>query len=95
MPEPYRVLWRQSLTPQLAQFTQAFIRQGRDAAAILEAVDRISRRLSDSPDEQGESRGPYERVVIEPPLAAYYEVFADEQIVFVVRVHCATYGPES
>ena len=87
MPDTFLVLWRQSLNPRLAHFTQQALAQGRDAAAILEAVERVTRRLAREPHLQGESRGPYERVLIEPPLSVYYEVFADAGIVFIVRVH--------
>src|SRR5262245_18877697 len=83
----YRVIWlRRLIEHDLAAFDVAAMQSGAGAAAITEAMNEIDRLLSTSPQSQGESRGPIERILMVPPLAVIYEIHEDEHLVVILRV---------
>jgi hypothetical protein len=87
----YRVIWLHRLIEHdVAGFVVAAMQSGASAAPITAAMNEIDRLLSASPHSHGESRGPGERILFVPPLAARYEVHDDEQVVVIQHV---TYRP--
>jgi hypothetical protein len=82
MTSPYRVIWRRRLIERdLANFVVSAIQGGGTSAPITAAMNEIDRLLTANPQGRGESRDPFERVLIVPPLAVYYEIHEDERIV--------------
>jgi hypothetical protein len=57
-----------------------------DRQAVTDAANHIDSRLKRDPANQGESRGGQSRIVIEPPLAAIFEVNEADRIVEVLKV---------
>jgi hypothetical protein len=86
MTKRYTVIWRRSLIETtLAQFTLDAWQKGDDLNAITQAVAEIDRRLSAAPHAEGESRPPFERILIIPPLSVSYEIHEEERTVLVLR----------
>lgn len=82
----FRVIWLTSLLGKLAAYFLSARERGHDPNAITAAVASIDSRLKNNPSSQGESRPGGERILIELPLAADFEVVEEEQIVVVLRV---------
>lgn len=82
----YRVIWRRTLIDQMTRFYTETFGRGGDTAAITRAVARIDRLLESNPEQRGESRADYERVLIVSPLTVTFEVFTDEQTVVVLEL---------
>jgi plasmid stabilization system protein ParE len=57
---------------------------------VTVAADQIDARLRHDPENVGESRSEGRRVLIVPPLVAFYRVNPDDRIVRVVHVREAT-----
>jgi hypothetical protein len=60
--------------------------QAPDRPAVTQASHLIDRRLQKHPDLEGESRPDGQRILIVPPLAAVFQVFADDMRVDVIHV---------
>ena len=71
----YQVFWVPVAEDQLADIWV----NAADRSAVTRAGDRIDRLLGTSPGAVGESRPAGERILIEPPLTAYYEVIEDDK----------------
>ncbi len=82
----YRVVWPRRLVEHaLANFVVAAMQSGQGAADITLAMNEIDRLLAANPQEEGESRDEFERIIIVPPLSVDYEVQEDERIVLILR----------
>jgi hypothetical protein len=92
----YRVVWKHSVTDQMADdYVTARGRGLEEAERFTKAVAEIDRLLASDPEEAGESRTGYERVLIVRPLVVTYEVYDEEQVVYILTLHYATpRGPE-
>jgi hypothetical protein len=73
------VTWRPSAEQRLAQLWTA----GPDRAAITAAANTIDRELADDPDIKGEAREGQTRLLVEAPLAVYYDVKEPDRLVIV------------
>jgi hypothetical protein len=62
--------------------------RGEDYSAITAAMAAIDGLLSEYPQDQGESRPNLERILIVWPLSVIFEVHEEENLVFVLSVHC-------
>ena len=92
MSGPYRVIWKHhALKSDIASFVYLAMEQGGDADAITRSTAKIDLLLSANPMSGGESRGPFERILIVEPLAVDFEVYEDEKIVYISR---ARYAPK-
>jgi hypothetical protein len=78
----YSVVWRPVADEQLADAWMA----AADRNAVTAAAAAIDRALEHDPLGQGESRTGTTRILIERPLAALYEIVADDRQVFVLKV---------
>jgi hypothetical protein len=78
----YTVVWRPVADEQLAAAWVA----ATDRNAMTAAAAAIDRALARDPLGEGESRTGTTRILIERPLAALYEVIADDRRVFVLKV---------
>jgi len=88
MTTAYTVVWKTSVIEQtLASIVADAIEQGQDVAPIRQAMSQIDRLLASRPQFVGESRGPYERILIVPPLVVTYEIHEEERVVYVLTVH--------
>ena len=54
-------------------------------AAILRATYDIDRRLAEAPRRQGESRGGDVRILFRPPVAVFFEIDEDRNLVRILR----------
>lgn len=87
----FRVIWKHSVIERtLAAIVVRAMERGEPVAAITAAMAEIDQRLERDPDNEGESRGEHERVLIVSPLTVTFEVHSEEQIVFVLT---ARYRP--
>jgi hypothetical protein len=86
----YRVVLRRRVADNLHTATFLAYELGRDASALIQAIEDVQLALSDNPIEQGESRAGDERVIIVNPLTIFYEVFEEQQVVLVYE---AVYHP--
>jgi len=83
----YTVIWRRYLVDRvLAEVVVQAMQRGENVQAITQAMAEVDRLLSLQPEEQGESRADYERVLIVSPLTVTFEVFEEEHIVAVIKV---------
>lgn len=81
----FRVIWRRRLIEHdLAGFVVSAM-QHEGAVEITRAMNEIDRLLAANPQAHGESRDEFERILIVPPLVVDYEVYEDEQVVYVLR----------
>lgn len=80
----YEVIWTDTAENQLA----AIWTGSPDQAAVTRAADRIDALLGYAAPELGESRPGGRRVLIEEPLAAFYEVIEDDRRVRVLYLVC-------
>jgi hypothetical protein len=78
----YAVVWQPTAVNQLAELWS----EADDRAALTRATDHIDAILADRPDDVGESRAGNRRLVIEPPIAVFYEVVEPDKLVRVLRV---------
>ncbi|MCI0642967.1 MAG: type II toxin-antitoxin system RelE/ParE family toxin [Gemmataceae bacterium] len=87
MSAKFHVIWRRVLIEkQLADLVVALKNQGKSMEPVTAAMTEIDRRLSQNPEESGESRPDFERILIVPPLVVDYEVHDEERVVFVLRL---------
>jgi hypothetical protein len=83
---PFTEIWRRRLIEQdLAGFVVAALERGDSSTPITAAMNEIDQLLAANPEGQGESRDPFERILIVPPLAVEYEIHDEERIVYVLR----------
>ena len=78
----YTVLWRPSAEQRLAELWLA----GPERAAIAAAANAIDRALAADPDTKGEARAGSTRVLVEDPLAVYFQVSEPDRLVTVWAV---------
>ncbi len=71
----FTVVWRPFAEQQLSQLWL----QANDRAGVSEAADRIDSLLQNDPQNEGESRGGGERILIAAPLAVLYRVSLDDR----------------
>jgi plasmid stabilization system protein ParE len=76
----YEVVWTETAENQLADFWTG----AADQAAVTRAADRIDALLGYDAPRMGEQRPGGRRVLIEEPLAAFYEVIEDDRRVRVL-----------
>lgn len=57
-----------------------------DKPAVARAADEIDRLLAHDPLQVGESRAGITRIVMQPPLAAQFDVHVDDFLVVVVAI---------
>ena len=87
----YRVIWKRSIIDiAFPAFLAKAEQRGDDVNAIARAMSEIDQLLAFEPEEQGESRENYERVLIVSPLSVTFEVFEEESIVVILG---ARYSP--
>lgn len=78
----WMVVWIRSAKLRLAELWIA----AADRAEVTRAADAIDAMLRKDPLNVGESRQGERRVLIEPPLAVYYDVSIPDRRVFVRAV---------
>lgn len=78
----YTVLWLPDAENELAAVWMA----SADRDAVTTASAELDRRLTDDPENEGESRGGDRRITFEKPLAIDFDVYPDRKLVQVVRV---------
>lgn len=88
----FRVVWLRSALAHATRTYTDLSAAGGDAEGITRAMARIDQLLTRDPLNQGESRGPGERILTEAPLTVRYEVHEEEQVVVVTK---AVYRPRS
>jgi hypothetical protein len=76
------VAWSRPARAQLADI----LKDAPDFDRVLEAVREINHLLQDDALSAGEARDADVRIVISPPLAAYYHVRPYDDFVLVFRV---------
>jgi len=83
----FRVIWNHKALQQgIASIVLKLMEKGSAVSPINEAMLEIDVLLAKGPSECGESRGPFERVLIVLPLSVIYEVHEDERIVYISGV---------
>jgi hypothetical protein len=88
MTTAYTVVWKTSVIEvTVASLVADAIEQGEGIGPIRHAMSEIDRLLATRPQFVGESRGPYERILIVPPLVVTYEIHEEERVVYVLTVH--------
>ena len=88
----WRVVWT---TRSVAGLTAAYLdlrARGLDASAVARASAELDRQFLLNPADVGESRSGIERVAIQPPLTAYFEVHDEERVVVVTTVRWSARG---
>jgi hypothetical protein len=91
MSAAYRVIWKHFvLHHDIASFVYRAMEAREDVGAITEAMAKIDQLLAARPNQVGESRGEFDRILIVEPLAVDFEVYEEEKIVYVAR---ARYAP--
>ena len=78
----FSVTWTPSARRLLAELWLS----ASDRNIVQQAADKIDRILADDPLNAGESRVVNIRVIIEPPLAAYFDVHPSDRRVTVWRI---------
>jgi hypothetical protein len=78
----YTVLWLPGAENELAAVWMA----SADREAVTTASAELDRRLTDDPENEGESRVGNRRITFEKPLAIYYDVDTAGELVRVGRV---------
>jgi hypothetical protein len=87
MTDRFTIIWSHSAVEvQLAGYVLFAMESGYPVAHINSAMQTIDRILSGNPQEQGESRSGFERVLIVPPLAVVFEVYEEDNIVYISKV---------
>ncbi|MBA4062887.1 MAG: hypothetical protein C0501_04110 [Isosphaera sp.] len=85
-----RVVWLRSALAHAATAHDDLREAGGDAESITRAMARIDTLLLNDARNQGESRGPGERILTVAPLTVRFEIHEDEQVVVVLT---AVYRP--
>lgn len=78
----YSVLWLPTAENLLAKLWL----EAEDPSEVQRAADEIDRILSEEAPNAGESRVSDIRIIIQPPLAAYFDVYEGDRRVKVWRV---------
>ena len=78
----YTVLW----SPEAESLLIDIWIGASDRKLITDAANRIDRQLSFVPLDVGESRTEAARLLMEPPLAVFYEVHDDESLVVIHKI---------
>jgi hypothetical protein len=78
----YTVVWRPDAEQRLADLWMA----APDRAVVTRAANRIDARLGNDPQLAGEAREGMTRILIEPPLAIYFDVSEPDRLVTVWAV---------
>jgi hypothetical protein len=92
----FRVIWRRRLVEvDLAGFVVTAMERDDDVEDITAAMNEIDRLLGSNPENFGESRDDFERVLIVSPLAIDYEIHQEERIVYVLRARYTPRRPNS
>jgi len=78
----WTVVWVSAAEQELAEL---WMRPGT-ARAVSAAAHAIDKTLSQNPEEAGESRGPGQRILLEPPLGVTFEVLANDRMARVLDV---------
>ena len=90
----FAVVWKRSLIEHtLAAIVASLSQRGDSAKPITAAMHRIDQILARDPDDQGESCGEFERVLVVEPLCVTFEVHRDEQFVYVLGLRYAPRRP--
>jgi hypothetical protein len=82
----YTVIWKHSTIDRLTAYYVYAREHGHDTNAITAAVSQIDALLKSDPAHQGESRQEQERILIAAPLVIDFEVFEEEEVVFVLGI---------
>lgn len=78
----FTVVWRPTAEAQLAElWTDA-----GDPSAVSAAADQIDAQLASNALQQGESRWGATRILVEPPLAVYFDVSEPDRLATVWAV---------
>jgi plasmid stabilization system protein ParE len=78
----YTVVWERAAEQKLADIWVA----AADRAAVTQAANTIDARLRKDPNTAGESRQGVTRILVEPPLAVYFDVSDPDRLVTVWAV---------
>jgi hypothetical protein len=78
----WSALWKSSAETELARLWT----ESNDREAVTRAADRIDAALRTNPMSQGESRSGRTRIMFESPLAVLFDVYPEEQLVYVLAV---------
>jgi plasmid stabilization system protein ParE len=78
----HTVIWRPSAAARLAELWIS----ASDREAVSAAADEIDAKLRTDPASQGESRWDATRILINPPLAIYFDVAEHDRLAIVWAV---------
>lgn len=78
----YTVIWGHSAEQRLAKLWL----ETSDRQALSRAANEIDMKLKHDPIAEGESREADRRLLLVPPIAAYYRVVPDDRIVHVLTI---------
>jgi hypothetical protein len=78
----YKVIWTKSVVADLAAIWET----AEDRDDVTRAGDMIERELAFDAENVGESRASGHRILIIPPLVAYYGLIANFDVACVVQV---------
>ena len=87
----YQVIWK----PKAEKALTSIWIDAPDRASITQAADAIDYLLQLDPESRGESREGSLRVLIVPPLVAYFKPIASDRTVFVISLRLAPKRPLS
>jgi plasmid stabilization system protein ParE len=78
----FTVVWNPSAESQLSEIWL----EAKDRAGVTSAANEIDKKLRHSPETVGESRSGGRRIAIVPPLAIFFRVDEEDQLVRVLFV---------
>jgi plasmid stabilization system protein ParE len=78
----FKVVWRPEAEAELANLWMS----ARDRNRVSAAANRLDQDLAEGAEQVGESREGRTRIVIIPPLAAYFDVIDESGVVLVTSV---------
>lgn len=78
----FTVVWTEAAERELS----AIWLSSTNRAFISAAANKIDETLRVDPDQQGESRNPGQRILLETPLGVTFEILTDDNLVRVLDV---------
>lgn len=86
-PASYRVIWKRSATEiQVADIVTGLMERGEPVGPVTRAMARLDQLLTADPNNVGESRPNFERILTESQLTIRFAVHDDERLVYVLSV---------
>lgn len=84
----FTVIWLDSAESDLLRLYLTARADGH-AEAYTRAAARVEQLFETDPLQLGESRTGHRRVVVEQPLTIEFEVYADQRVAVITRIHYA------